>query len=136
MTIHHCVDTKGLSGAMLRFKERRLQHVERTYDADVALYIEALLFGESRLLDEATSFSFRVTGLLHLLVISGSHITLIVYGLIVCYGRCRYDGKRRHSWFFSLSHRFVANGILPPVARAVARRGRLVMCSFIRVDGS
>lgn len=120
LTIHHCVDTKGLSGAMLRFKERRLQHVERTYDADVALYIEALLFGESRLLDEATSFSFRVTGLLHLLVISGSHITLIVYGLdrLLQPLPLRRETKT-FMVLLSVTSFCWLTGFSPPVARAV-----------------
>lgn len=79
--IEACRPSDGIAGEMLRWKERQLARIEATYRPDVALYMEALLFGESRLLDEDTSFSYRVTGLLHLLVISGSHIALLVLGL-------------------------------------------------------
>lgn len=78
VTVTACRPTAGLDGMMLRFKERQLSRIEATYRPDVALYMEALLFGEGRLLDEETSFSYRVTGLLHLLVISGSHIAMLV----------------------------------------------------------
>jgi len=81
VAIEVCRPSDGVSGRMLRWKERQLARIETTYRPDVALYMEALLFGESRLLDEDTSFSYRVTGLLHLLVISGSHIALLVLGL-------------------------------------------------------
>ncbi|MCT4776866.1 MULTISPECIES: ComEC/Rec2 family competence protein [Exiguobacterium] len=81
VAIEACRPSTGMSGRMLRWKERQLARIETTYRPDVALYMEALLFGDSRLLDEDTSFSYRVTGLLHLLVISGSHIALLVLGL-------------------------------------------------------
>ncbi|WP_047376367.1 ComEC/Rec2 family competence protein [Exiguobacterium sp. ZOR0005] len=77
-SIESCRPTATWNGRMLRFKDRQLLKIETRHRPDVALYMQALLFGEGRLLDEETSFSYRVTGLLHLLVISGSHIAMLV----------------------------------------------------------
>lgn len=115
-----CRPTPGINGRMLRWKERQFERIERTYREDVALYIEALLFGEGRLLDEETSFSYRVMGLLHLLVISGSHIAVLVVGLR--WGM-RFFPIRRETKTLCIIVLLTAfgwmTGMSPPVARAV-----------------
>lgn len=115
-----CEPTSGMNGRMLRWKEKRLQRIERLYRADVALYIEALCFGESRLLDEETSFSYRVTGLLHLLVISGSHIAILILGLrwVMKILPLRRETKTILIILFITAFGWLT-GFSPPVARAV-----------------
>jgi len=120
VTVHACRPTAGLDGAMLRFKERQLARIESTYRADVALYMEALLFGEGRLLDEETSFSYRVTGLLHLLVISGSHIAMLVLAFKWLLSPLPFHRETKILLIVLIVTAFGwLTGFSPPVARAV-----------------
>ncbi|WP_214699091.1 MULTISPECIES: DNA internalization-related competence protein ComEC/Rec2 [unclassified Exiguobacterium] len=133
--IDECRPTAGMDGWMLRWKERRLQQIEQQYRGDVALYIEALLFGESRMLDEQTSFSYRVTGLLHLLVISGSHIALLIVALQTMF---RPIPIRRETKTMLILLTITAFGWLtgfsPPVARAVLVADVLLILSLFGVS--
>lgn len=133
--IDECRPTAGMDGWMLRWKERRLQQIEQQYRADVALYIEALLFGESRMLDEQTSFSYRVTGLLHLLVISGSHIAMLIVALRAMF---RPIPIRRETKTVLILLTITAFGWLtgfsPPVARAVLVADVLLILSLFGVS--
>lgn len=120
VTVTACRPTAGLDGMMLRFKERQLSRIEATYRPDVALYMEALLFGEGRLLDEETSFSYRVTGLLHLLVISGSHIALLVLAFKWLLVPFPFHRETKMILIVLIVTAFGwLTGFSPPVARAV-----------------
>ncbi|WP_215142522.1 DNA internalization-related competence protein ComEC/Rec2 [Exiguobacterium qingdaonense] len=132
--IERCRPTSGLDGRMLRWKERQLQHIEQYYRADVALYMEALLFGESRMLDEQTSFSYRVTGLLHLLVISGSHIALLIVALHIMLRRIPIRRESKTVLImFSITAFGWLTGFSPPVARAVVVADALLLLSLFGV---
>ncbi|WP_114166097.1 ComEC/Rec2 family competence protein [Exiguobacterium sp. TNDT2] len=120
VSIEACQPSKGLNGRLLRWKERQLTRIEATYRTDVALYMEALLFGESRLLDEETSFSYRVTGLLHLLVISGSHIALLVLAFRWLLRGFPFRRETKTQLIITAVTLFGwLTGFSPPVARAV-----------------
>lgn len=120
VAIEACRPSDNVSGHMLRWKERQLARIEATYRADVALYMEALLFGESRLLDEETSFSYRVTGLLHLLVISGSHIALLVLAFRWLMRGLPFRRETKIQLIITAITLFGwMTGFSPPVARAV-----------------
>lgn len=130
-SIEACRPSEGINGSILRWKERQFNKIEGTYRSDVALYIEALLFGESRLLDEETSFSYRVTGLLHLLVISGSHIALLVFvfRLVTRPLPCRRETKTFLILVAVTSFGWLT-GFSPPVARAVLVADFLLVLSL------
>lgn len=118
--VERCRPSNGLNGRMLRWKERQLERIEAMHRPDVALYMEALLFGESRLLDEETSFSYRVTGLLHLLVISGSHIALLVFALRLVFRPLPLHRETKLGLVIVCVTAFGwLTGFSPPVARAV-----------------
>lgn len=120
VAIEACRPSDGIAGRMLRWKERQLARIEATYRPDVALYMEALLFGESRLLDEDTSFSYRVTGLLHLLVISGSHIALLVLAFRWLMRGLPFRQETKTQLIIAAVTLFGwLTGFSPPVARAV-----------------
>ncbi|UTT44051.1 ComEC/Rec2 family competence protein [Exiguobacterium aurantiacum] len=120
VSIEACRPSVGLNGRLLRWKERQLTRIETTYRTDVALYMEALLFGESRMLDEETSFSYRVTGLLHLLVISGSHIALLVLAFWWLLRGLPFRRETKTQLIITVVTLFGwMTGFSPPVARAV-----------------
>ena len=132
--IDACRPTEGWDGWMLRWKEQKLQQIEHRYREDVALYMEALLFGESRMLDEQTSFSYRVTGLLHLLVISGSHIAMLIVAMRVVF---RPIPIRRETktilMIISITAFGWMTGFSPPVARAVVVADVILFLSLFGV---
>ncbi|WP_214778214.1 DNA internalization-related competence protein ComEC/Rec2 [Exiguobacterium sp. s22] len=129
-----CHPTSGLHGRMLRWKERQLQQIEKRYQADVALYIEALLFGESRMLDEETSFSYRVTGLLHLLVISGSHVAMLIIIFRAMLHRIPFRRETKTVCILLTITAFGwITGFSPPVARAVVVADVILLLSLFGV---
>ncbi|MBR3215074.1 MAG: ComEC/Rec2 family competence protein [Exiguobacterium sp.] len=134
--IDTCRPTAGWDGRMLRWKERKLQQIEHRHRADVALYMEALLFGESRMLDEQTSFSYRVTGLLHLLVISGSHIAMLIVAMRILMQPIPIRRETKTVlMIFSITMFGWMTGFSPPVARAVIVADTILFLSF-RCDDS
>ncbi|WP_214812975.1 MULTISPECIES: DNA internalization-related competence protein ComEC/Rec2 [Exiguobacterium] len=132
--IDTCRPTAGWDGRMLRWKERKLQQIEQRHRADVALYMEALLFGESRMLDEQTSFSYRVTGLLHLLVISGSHIAMLIVAMRILMQPIPIRRETKTVlMIFSITMFGWMTGFSPPVARAVVVADAILFLSLFGV---
>jgi competence protein ComEC len=57
------------------------RRIEATYPADAAPMARALVLGESDL-DDADTEAFRISGLSHILAVSGTHIVIAVFGIV------------------------------------------------------
>lgn len=60
--------------------------INTTFAPDVAPFMHALLVGDTRQLDSETKISFSNAGTSHVLAVSGMHVTLIVWLLLVVSG--------------------------------------------------
>ncbi|MBQ7129840.1 MAG: DNA internalization-related competence protein ComEC/Rec2 [Oscillospiraceae bacterium] len=63
------------------FRQRLLQTLDTLFAEDTAPFAKALLLGHTRELDYATDTAFRISGIRHIVAVSGLHIS-ILYGLI------------------------------------------------------
>lgn len=66
--------------------------IHATFTPDVAPFMHALLVGDTHLLEPETKISFSNAGTSHILAVSGMHVTLIVWLLLVVSG-----GKPKNS---------------------------------------
>jgi len=75
----------GLFAAIDRFRARARRRIEATFVPEAAPMARALVLGESDL-DEQDSQAFRLSGLAHLLAVSGTHLVLVVAGAVSALG--------------------------------------------------
>ncbi|XZF75038.1 DNA internalization-related competence protein ComEC/Rec2 [Bacillus sp. AL-1R] len=57
------------------------KYVEENFDSNTEGYINALLFGERSKMNATTESQYQIVGIVHLLAISGSHISLLSLGV-------------------------------------------------------
>lgn len=115
-----CHPTLGYAAEGRRVREAWLKRIEDLLPQKQAFYVEALVFGEDRLMDQVTLERFKKFGLLHAIVISGSHIAFLVFSLLYVLRKIRMTKEKRldivlillpiYAWLTEWS---------PPVTRAV-----------------
>ncbi|WP_313489603.1 DNA internalization-related competence protein ComEC/Rec2 [Exiguobacterium sp.] len=115
-----CHPTPGYAAEGRRVREVWLKRIEELLPQKQAFYVEALVFGEDRLMDQVTLERFKKFGLLHAIVISGSHIAFLVFSLLYVLRKIRMTKEKRldivlillpiYGWLTEWS---------PPVTRAV-----------------
>jgi len=130
-----CRRAEGWGAEGRRSREKWLRAIERLPTRE-AFYVQALVFGEDRLMDEKTLDRFKAFGLLHALVISGSHIAFLIFGMLYLLKRLRVTRENRtevvllllpiYGWLTEWS---------PPVTRAIAVAFILLLASrFKKLD--
>lgn len=130
-----CRRAEGWGAEGRRSREEWLQKVARLPKRE-AFYVQALVFGEDRLMDAETLDRYKAFGLLHALVISGSHIAFLIFGMLYLLKRFRVTRENRvefvlvllpiYGWLTEWS---------PPVTRAIAVAFILLLASrFKKLD--
>lgn len=89
-----CSDTPGFDGNGRRVRQEWMARIEQL-PVKQALYIEALVLGEDRLMDQTTMERFKRFGLLHAIVISGSHIAFLIWTMLGVLKKIRLTRERR-----------------------------------------
>ncbi|WP_088066917.1 DNA internalization-related competence protein ComEC/Rec2 [Gottfriedia luciferensis] len=72
--------------SLMYSRQALTKYVESNFNAKTQGYINALLFGERSKMDAKTESQYQIVGIVHLLAISGSHISilsLIIYYLLI-----------------------------------------------------
>ena len=87
ITVQEGETPKWCLGAVLR--HGILSILEELFPADVAPFVKALLLGYTSELDYATDTALKLSGIRHIVAVSGLHIS-ILYGLV-----CTLTGRRR-----------------------------------------
>lgn len=67
----------NLSDRLNRYRQEQLNRIDRTFSLQSAEMIKALVFGDDQTMDPDLIDAYRLFGLVHLLVVSGMHITVI-----------------------------------------------------------
>ncbi|MGI1806278.1 DNA internalization-related competence protein ComEC/Rec2 [Exiguobacterium sp. TDN 0502] len=115
-----CRPTPGYAAEGRRVRESFMTRIEQRLPQKQAFYVEALVFGEDRLMDQVTLERFKKFGLLHAIVISGSHIAFLIFSLLFVLRKIRMTKEKRLDVVFILLPIY---GWLtewsPPVTRAV-----------------
>ncbi|MCH5345701.1 MAG: ComEC/Rec2 family competence protein, partial [Muribaculaceae bacterium] len=114
------------SGLMNAFRRLRTHFVEAILGADfstgTATFLAACLAGDDSMVSPITRETFSITGLAHLLALSGTHVAIITLLFSLILIPLRAFGRRRLRawlliaalWFFAL-----LTGLSPSVVRAV-----------------
>ncbi|WP_088044407.1 DNA internalization-related competence protein ComEC/Rec2 [Bacillus sp. EAC] len=86
----NCVEGKRtLIQSLILSRTALTNYVEKSFNDQTEGYINALLFGERTKMDVETESQYQIVGIVHLLAISGSHISLlslVIYYLFVRVG--------------------------------------------------
>jgi len=89
-----CTETPGLGANGRRIRQQWMTRIEQL-PLKQALYVEALVLGEDRLMDQTTMERFKKFGLLHAIVISGSHIAFLIVTMLWLLKKLRLTRERR-----------------------------------------
>jgi competence protein ComEC len=73
---HHSSPT--IYEQLLSLREKGIRQIEDHFPAETAGIVQALIYGERKQLDEMLLEGYQKLGLIHLLAISGLHVTLLV----------------------------------------------------------
>lgn len=123
-----CSETPGYEANGRRIRQRWMAQIEQL-PIKQALYIEALVLGEDRLMDQTTLERFKKFGLLHAIVISGSHIAFLIWTMLWVLKKLRLTRERRYEFLLALLPLY---GWLTewsaPVTRAVCVAMFLLFC--------
>jgi competence protein ComEC len=115
-------------------REAALSRIERLYPGDeyTSGMMQAVLLGENSHLEKIWTENFRKTGTIHALVISGTHVAVLVMVLLFLFRLCGISLfsalllTASAAWLYAL-----VSGFSPPVARAAAGFSLYMVARFL-----
>lgn len=78
------------SGYPAYLRQVILQRIQTLFAADTAPFAQALLLGDTQNIDYATDTSFKLSGIRHVIAVSGMHVTILFSLVYVFAGRRRW----------------------------------------------
>lgn len=116
-------------GHLLQFKHSFMKNVESILPEPQAGLGEGLLLGVKRALGEDLEESFRRTGIIHIVVLSGYNVMLVVYFILYF---LRFLGRRASAWLglAAIAAFAVLVGLGSTVVRASLMAGLLLIMSL------
>ncbi|MBS4173601.1 DNA internalization-related competence protein ComEC/Rec2 [Bacillus sp. FJAT-49736] len=116
----NCIDDgKGILVKLKRMREAALEKIEQQYPDAIIPYAKALLFGDRFDFEDKDYSLYQRLGIVHLLAISGLHISLIYMGffyILIRTGVTRETGYKFIIFFLPIYA--ILCGANPPVIRA------------------
>ncbi|MGM0874335.1 MAG: DNA internalization-related competence protein ComEC/Rec2 [Bacillota bacterium] len=104
---------------LLEIRKNGLAFIEDHFPYSSVGIVQALLFGEIRLLDHDVETAYQELGVVHLLAISGSHVALLVSGIYYIFIYCGITHeKTRIVLILLLPVYMILTGAAPSVIRA------------------
>ena len=82
--------TDRIAAILFNFKNNLSSIIDRVFSKQNAPILKAMLLGEKGLLEEETKELYQGAGIVHILSISGLHLSLIGMGLFSLTGKCRF----------------------------------------------
>ncbi|MCU9613942.1 DNA internalization-related competence protein ComEC/Rec2 [Caldibacillus lycopersici] len=124
MTIHEMkechIGKRTFLDYLLIIRENSIAEVNRVFPTHIAPFINALLFGEDRGMEEEDQAAYQSLGLSHLLAISGLHVSILSVSLFFLLLRFGFTKEfARNFLLFVLPLYAVFAGMSPSVNRAV-----------------
>ena len=82
--------TGRLSAILFHFKKNISSIIDRQFSKENSPVLKAMLLGEKGMLEEETKELYQGAGIVHILSISGLHLSLLGMGLFSLTGKCRF----------------------------------------------
>ena len=79
-----------LAAVLFHFKNHLSSIIDRLFSSENSPVLKAMLLGEKGLLEEETRELYQGAGIIHILSISGLHLSLLGMGLFSLTGKCRF----------------------------------------------
>ncbi len=118
-----CIFTEGERGVLSIISDIRAwskERIDSISDGQSAEFLKGVLLGDEAAIGSDLKRNFRATGLSHVLVISGSHFSIVLMALTALFTSLR--GKRRHYYLIALLLMF-AYMVLVGFGESVVRAG-------------
>ncbi|MEH7093788.1 DNA internalization-related competence protein ComEC/Rec2 [Neobacillus vireti] len=118
--LHHCKPIKhSLSAFVKQLRFEGINYLEKNFPSEIAGLSAALIFGDTHILDPELLSDYQRTGIVHLLAISGLHVSLFI-GMIFYIGlRCGLTRQFMTNFLLSLLPIYVLlTGSSPSVIRS------------------
>ncbi len=121
----------SILSSLYNVRQSAIQHVSSAFPEETIGFMNALIFGERNQITEQVELQYQALGLIHLLAISGSHISLLA---AVCYYILLRMGITRETatviLLFILPIYMILAGASPSVVRACVT-AFIVLCGFL-----
>ena len=121
--------TKGIEGFIYKIRTRMDRLGRKAFKGDSRGLFNAMVFGDKRLLSDELDNALRKSGLSHIAVVSGMHISAIIMAMVFFLGKI--FGKKRYVNIFVLFGAFfiaLVTGMGASVIRA------LIMCVIFHLS--
>lgn len=112
-------DTRSFRKSVFRFRQKTADALLEELPLDVRPLLRAMCLGDKSTLEEDTVYAFRHSGVSHLLVVSGLHMSIVAMGVFGLFRKCRVSRRLSSAaalvalWLFAL-----LVGFHPSVVRA------------------
>ncbi len=128
-------DASGIRGFLYEKKNDFLLMLENRVGTEEAGIIRALLFGDKNGIDEESLEKFQENGVIHILAVSGLHISMIYGFCVLVFGSVRKKSTCVIIFMALISYGYLAD-FTPSVVRAIVMIGIHVFASirFYRYD--
>ncbi|MBM7691831.1 competence protein ComEC [Peribacillus deserti] len=104
---------------LINIRYKGLKLIKKQFSEESRGIASALLFGEAGFIHEEMLRSYQVLGIVHLLSISGLHVTILAGGIFLLGIRCGFTRKKMQGILLVILPLYaVLTGLSPPVIRA------------------
>lgn len=123
--------SNSIKYTLLQIRQEEINSIEQYFSEESAPFVEALIFGERKEFNKDVEQLYQDLGLVHLLAISGSHITLLIVGGYFCLLRIGLTKSKATVILLGVLPMYmVLAGASPSVVRA-SIVGMIVLCTFL-----
>ena len=126
---------QSLYGSILDIKSNMLDALDNMYDTEILAIINALVIGDKSLITTDVSDSFRIAGLSHTLVLSGMHMSIISYILLITINKiCKKKVISNIIVIILVLFFMVLTGLTPSIVRSGIATILMLVADMMNVD--
>lgn len=129
INLQHCTKPSfSIKNILLNVRKKGITYIENNFPPTSAAFVEALLFGEQNHINEQIMASYQSLGIIHILAISGSHVSLLVSMIFLIGIRIGITRERMFLFLFLLIPVYV---LLAGASPSVIRAGLMTMIGIV-----